>query len=76
VKDQELNPRPHTPRPAALPVKVEQWVGDVQNLQKDVFHSGNMLEPKLHGMISGGVRGQEACLVVAGLLHEAGQDGV
>jgi len=24
VKDQELNPRPHTPRPAALPVKVEQ----------------------------------------------------
>jgi len=26
VKDQELNPRPHTPRPAALPVKVEQWV--------------------------------------------------
>jgi len=23
-KDQELNPRPHTPRPAALPVKVEQ----------------------------------------------------
>jgi len=25
VKDQELNPRPHTPRPAALPVKVEQW---------------------------------------------------
>jgi len=26
VKDQELNPRPHTLRPAALPVKVEQWV--------------------------------------------------
>jgi len=25
VKDQELNPRPHTPRPAALPVKVEMW---------------------------------------------------
>jgi len=25
VKDQELNPRPHTLRPAALPVKVEQW---------------------------------------------------
>jgi len=24
VKDQESNPRPHTPRPAALPVKVEQ----------------------------------------------------
>jgi len=23
VKDQELNPRPHTPRPAALPVKVD-----------------------------------------------------
>jgi len=26
VKDQESNPRPHTPRPAALPVKVQQWV--------------------------------------------------
>jgi len=26
MKDQESNPRPHTPRPAALPVKVEQWV--------------------------------------------------
>jgi len=26
VRDQESNPRPHTPRPAALPVKVEQWV--------------------------------------------------
>jgi len=25
MKDQESNPRPHTPRPAALPVKVEQW---------------------------------------------------
>jgi len=26
MKGQESNPRPHTPRPAALPVKVEQWV--------------------------------------------------
>jgi len=25
MRDQESNPRPHTPRPAALPVKVEQW---------------------------------------------------
>jgi len=25
MKDQESNPRPHTPRPAALPMKVEQW---------------------------------------------------
>jgi len=32
VKDQELNPRPHTPRPAALPVKVGQWVECVQKL--------------------------------------------
>jgi len=30
VKDQELNPRPHAPRPAALPVKVEQWVVKVE----------------------------------------------
>jgi len=28
MKDQESNPRPHTPRPAALPVKVEQWEED------------------------------------------------
>jgi len=26
VRDQESIPRPHTPRPAALPVEVEQWV--------------------------------------------------
>jgi len=26
MKDQESNPRPHTPRPAALPIKVQQWV--------------------------------------------------
>jgi len=26
MKDQESNPQPHTPRPAALPVKVEQWL--------------------------------------------------
>jgi len=25
MKDQESNPRPHTPRPAALPGKVQQW---------------------------------------------------
>jgi len=27
MKDQESNPRPHTPRPAALPIKVEQRGG-------------------------------------------------
>jgi len=26
MKNQESNPRPHTPCPAALPVEVEQWV--------------------------------------------------
>jgi len=40
VKDQELNPRPHTPRLAALPVKVEQWV-----------HPGKGL-PAQHGNVS------------------------
>jgi len=38
VKDQELNPRPHTPRPAALPVKVEQWV-----VPHTFFHPGWLL---------------------------------
>jgi len=34
MKDQESNPRPLTPRPAALPVKVEQWVLIMEQLQQ------------------------------------------
>jgi len=33
VKDQESNPRPHTPRPAALPVKVEQRDRNLESIR-------------------------------------------
>jgi len=50
VKDQELNPRPHTPRPAALPVKVEQWVkGKGRKSQEAILHEDgnmNLINPK------------------------------
>jgi len=35
MKDQESNPRPHPLRPAALPVKVEQWVEEPASLTSD-----------------------------------------
>jgi len=45
VKDQELNPRPHTPRPAALPVKVEQWgPHTLEHLQSRKTTKGNAEE--------------------------------
>jgi len=34
MKDQESHPRPHTPRPAALPIKVEQWVSEIVKRNK------------------------------------------
>jgi len=37
MKDQESNPRPHTPRPAALPVKVEQWVSRASRTSAEWF---------------------------------------
>jgi len=72
VKDQELNPRPHTPHPAALPVKVEQWVQQPKLISKTLqmyrLSTTGFLKPTNVQAVDCGVAGA-ALHEVPGVVH-------